>query len=181
MQWSKIKRKRKLLGYLVPLYLNYLWNSDEILNGQKDPMVTIGSLISENLKLSSRDIKLSMWLRIEIWLCFSGRTRLRACVECIISVSWMGHLISSFWWVPYIQTLKWRTFKDVNVPLDAAVVLLYCSRYCTVILKLFSLFLFFMYYLCEKYYKFIIVQYYIAICVSWVPRLTLLDLQTNGT
>ena len=41
-----------------------------------------------------------------------------------------------------------------------------------------------MYYLCEKYYKPITVQYYIADCVSWVPRLTLLDLQTcsqNGT
>ena len=33
-----------------------------------------------------------------------------------------------------------------------------------------------MYYLCEKYYTHITVQYYIADCVSWVPRLTLLDL-----
>ena len=39
----------------------------------------------------------------------------------------------------------------------------------------------FMYYLCEKYYKPITVQYYIADCVSWVPRLTLLDLLTNWT
>ena len=41
-----------------------------------------------------------------------------------------------------------------------------------------------MYYLCEKYYKPITVQYYqyyIVDCVSWVPRLTLLDLQTNWT
>ena len=38
-----------------------------------------------------------------------------------------------------------------------------------------------MYYLCEKYYKPITVQYYIADCVSWVPSLTLLDLQTNWT
>ena len=41
-----------------------------------------------------------------------------------------------------------------------------------------------MYYFCEKYYKPITVQYHIAYCVSWVPRLTLLDLQTlsrNGT
>ena len=38
-----------------------------------------------------------------------------------------------------------------------------------------------MYYLCEKYYKPITVQYYIADCVSWVPRLTLLDLQRNQT
>ena len=33
-----------------------------------------------------------------------------------------------------------------------------------------------MYYLCEKYYKPITVQYAIANCVIWVPRLTLLDL-----
>ena len=38
-----------------------------------------------------------------------------------------------------------------------------------------------MYYLCEKYYKPITVQYYIADYVSWVPRLTLLDLRTDWT
>ena len=61
--------------------------------------------------------------------------------------------------------------------------LLYCT---TVLLKVLYckiknvfLCLFFMYYLCEKYYKPITVQYYIADCVSWVPRLTLLDLQTS--
>ena len=41
--------------------------------------------------------------------------------------------------------------------------------------------LFFTYYLCEKHYKPIRVQYYIAHYVSWVPRLTLLDLKTNWT
>ena len=65
------------------------------------------------------------------------------------------------------------------------VVLLYYytfPRYCTVMLKmLYFLCLFFMYYLHEKYYKPIIVQYYIANCVSWVTRLTWLDLQTNWT
>ena len=71
-------------------------------------------------------------------------------------------------------------------PLDASCCtgLLYFSRYCTVRLKVFSLFLgclSFMYYLCEKCYKPITVQYYIADCVSWVPRLTLLDLRTNWT
>ena len=64
-------------------------------------------------------------------------------------------------------------------------VLLYFSRCYTVRLKMFSFFvcLFFMYQycLCEKYYKPITVQYYIANCVSWVPRLTLLDLRTNWT
>ena len=38
-----------------------------------------------------------------------------------------------------------------------------------------------MYYLCEKYYKPITVYYYIADYVSWVPRLTSLDSQTNWT
>ena len=46
---------------------------------------------------------------------------------------------------------------------------------------IFFVFLFFMYFLCEKYYKLITVQYYIADCVSRVPRLTLLDLRTNWT
>ena len=36
-------------------------------------------------------------------------------------------------------------------------------------------------YLCEKYYKPITVQHYIADCVSWVPRLTWLDLRRNWT
>ena len=35
-------------------------------------------------------------------------------------------------------------------------------------------------YLCEKYYKPVTVPYYIANCVSLVPRLTLLDLPTYG-
>ena len=39
------------------------------------------------------------------------------------------------------------------------------------------LFVFLMHYLCEKYYKPIRVQYFIADCVSSVPRLSLLDLQ----
>ena len=48
---------------------------------------------------------------------------------------------------------------------------------------MFSLFLSLsvMYYLCEKYYNPIPVEYYIADCVSWVSRLTLLDLQMNWT
>ena len=38
---------------------------------------------------------------------------------------------------------------------------------------------FVMYHLCEKYCKPIIVQYYIADCVSWVLGLTLLDLMNK--
>ena len=37
----------------------------------------------------------------------------------------------------------------------------------------------FAYYLCEKYYKPIIAQYYVADCGSWVPRLTLLGLKNT--
>ena len=37
-----------------------------------------------------------------------------------------------------------------------------------------------MYYLCEKYYTSIMVQYWIVDCVGWVPRLTLLDLWKIG-
>ena len=42
-------------------------------------------------------------------------------------------------------------------------------------------FVFIIYYLWEKCYKLVVVQYYIADCVSCVPRLTLLDLWTNWT
>ena len=63
-------------------------------------------------------------------------------------------------------------------PCLPAVVLLYFSRYWTVRFKMFH-FLFSKHYLCEKYYKPIIVQYYVANCISWVPRLTLLGLRTN--
>lgn len=37
-----------------------------------------------------------------------------------------------------------------------------------------------MHYFCEKYYESITVQYCVANFVSWVLRLTLLDLKTNG-
>ena len=55
--------------------------------------------------------------------------------------------------------------------------------YCKIknVFFIFCVCLFFMYYLCEKYYKPITVQSCIADCVSWVPWLTLLDLQTNWT
>ena len=58
-------------------------------------------------------------------------------------------------------------------------VLLYFSRCCAVRLKMFSFF-FVTYFLCEKYYKpIIIIQYYTVDCVSWVLRLTSLDLMNN--
>ena len=62
---------------------------------------------------------------------------------------------------------------------SCSTVLMYFSRSCTMRLKMFCLFFVFvfMYYLCEKYYRPITVQFYIANCVSWIPRLNLLDLQ----
>ena len=67
--------------------------------------------------------------------------------------------------------------------------LLYCTTvlfkvlYCKIknVFFIFYVCLFFMYYLCEEYYKPMVVQYHVADCVSWVPRLTLLDLRTNWT
>ena len=38
-----------------------------------------------------------------------------------------------------------------------------------------------MYYLCVKFYKPVTVQYCITDCISWVPRLTLLDSGTIWT
>lgn len=98
------------------------------------------------------------------WLCFAVFT-VKHCIECSSAVSLFQALMSGSkceeWW---------------------------CSRYYrifqgTVRLEIFSLFvcvyicLLFVYYLCEKYYKPIIVQYYVADCL----RLTLLDLWTDWT
>ena len=60
--------------------------------------------------------------------------------------------------------------------------LLHCATvlfkvlYCNIKNACFCLCLLFMYYLCEKYYKPITVQHCIADWVTWVSRLTLLDL-----
>ena len=99
----------------------------------------------------------------KMWTCiwFQQGTR-----TCAINVrhEWNCSLSS----ISYCQLLCYTTvlFK-----------VLYCK-----IKNIFFIFcLFFMYYLCEKYYKPITLQYYIVDCVSWVPRLTLLDSQTTWT
>ena len=59
--------------------------------------------------------------------------------------------------------------RDVSVPLHSrcCTLLLDFSKYCKIKNSPFIMFL--MYYLCERYYKSVIVQYYyIADCVSWV-------------
>ena len=57
-------------------------------------------------------------------------------------------------------------------------VLLYFSRYCT-IKNVFFIFvcIFKMSYLCEKHYKLITIQYYVADCVSWVPKANFVGLK----
>ena len=91
-----------------------------------------------------------------------------------------------------IRTFKLQTFKDVNVHSRAQSRKLVhvsgvpchmsasstrgCTFVCFTVFCLFSMF-----YLCKNYYKPIRAQYYTADCVSWIPRLTLLDLQTNWT
>ena len=79
-----------------------------------------------------------------------------------------------------LQVVNFQRGKRACQPLYASccTVLLYFSRYCTVRLKMFIFCVCFLwtYYLCEKYYKPITVWYNIADCISWVPRLTLLDL-----
>ena len=70
-------------------------------------------------------------------------------------------------------------YAPVCQPLYSTIVLskvLYCK-----IQNVLSFVLFLIYYLCEKYYKPTTVQYYIVNCVSWVPTLTLLELQTIWT
>ena len=68
----------------------------------------------------------------------------------------------------------------------SAVVLYYCTfqvLYCKIknVFFIFCVCLFVMYYLCVKFYKPVTVQYCITDCISWVPRLTLLNLGTNWT
>ena len=99
-------------------------------------------------------------------------------------------VVQNLYFKPRMSGSKHKSSGDVapaclsaqSQRLDASccTVLLYFSRYCTVRLKMFYFWcLFFIYYLCEEYYKPITVQCCIADCVSWVPRLILLDLQTN--
>ena len=61
-----------------------------------------------------------------------------------------------------------------------SVILYYCTFQGTVLRDYFFFFgLLFMSCLCEKYYKPITVQYYIVNCVSWICKLTLLDLMNE--
>ena len=62
--------------------------------------------------------------------------------------------------------------------LNCTTTVLFKVLYCK-IKTFYFLCLFFMYYLCDKYYQPITEQYYIADHVSWVLRLTLLDLRTR--
>ena len=94
--------------------------------------------------------------------------------------------------LPSVSYCRWPFSSTIShlLSLLQSVTLLACSLdtspcmpavvlYCKIKNVFFIFCLFFMYYLCEKYYKSITVQYYIDDCVGWVPTLILLDLRTN--
>ena len=83
-------------------------------------------------------------------------------------------VVQYLYFKPKMSRSKHKSSSDV-----AGATVHFKVLYCKI--KILFLCLFFMYYLCEKYYKPIIVQYYIADCVSWPSRLTFLDLGTNWT
>ena len=72
---------------------------------------------------------------------------------------------------------KCKSSGDVAGTDKKCQVLYYCTFQVTVQIQKVYFCLLFMYYLCEKYYKHITIQCYIADCVKWVSRLTLSDLQ----
>ena len=99
-------------------------------------------------------------------------------------------LSKNIWVVPYFGYSKTPTYVPSSCELSKmrtctpapVCQLLYCTTvlfkvlYCKITNVYFFVCFLCTYYLCEKYYKPIIVQYYIADCVSWVPRLILLEL-----
>ena len=103
------------------------------------------------------------WVKLQLALCLL--------YFWLFFSSTISHLLSLLQWAPL------ACFFDAS-PCLPPVVLLYFSR-----LKIYFIFCvcFFMYYLCKKYCKPVTVQYCVVDCVSWVPRLTLLDLGTNWT
>ena len=97
--------------------------------------------------------------------------------SAIAEVFQLYHLLSLF---QSVTLLTCSSCQPLYV--SSCRILLCYTRYFPVRLKCVLYFcVCFMYYLCEKYYISIIVQYCIVDCVGWVPRLTLLDLWMNWT
>ena len=86
---------------------------------------------------------------------------------------WVEHSLQCLYFKPRMSRSKHKSSSDV-VCTGRKHLRLYCTTllfqvlHCKIFKGFFLYFL--MYCLCEKYYKPIIVQYYIADCVSWVPR-----------
>ena len=111
-------------------------------------------------------------------------TRLAYVVMCVRPLPVIVLLCTLQYCGEYGSTVSLFLACSLNAsPCMPAVVLDYCTFQGTVRLKMFYfLCLFFQcIILCEKCYKPITVQSWIADCVSWVLRLTLLDLRTNWT
>ena len=101
-----------------------------------------------------------MWVKLELALCL-----------LLLMILQLYHLPPS---LPSPVSSTSCLFTHCQPLNDSCCAVLLCfSRYCTVSLEMFSILFLsvFMYYLCEKHCKAITVQYHIADCVSWVPRL----------
>lgn len=113
-----------------------------------------------------------MCAQTQKWLCFSV---LYYTVLCGIQ------LIQHHYYKSRTYRRKYKSSGDVAgiaKSTSCCTVILYFSMHYIIILNMLSflLYWFFMYYICENYYKPITVQYCIADYVSLVPRLTLFGL-----
>ena len=117
----------------------------------------------------------------DVWVYIWFQQGTRSCT-IIKGREWNHSLPSvSYCWRSFGSTISrflslFRSVTLLACSLDASPwmpAVLYFSRYCTIRLDVFSLFLclFFMYCLCANYYEPIAVRYYIADCVSRVPSL----------
>ena len=109
----------------------------------------------------------------------------QAWVKLQLALHLLLMMIHQFFLLPPLSLLQSVTFclfsGCQSLCASCCTVVLYFLRYCTETLKMsYLLFVFYVLFV-WKYYKPITVQDFIANRVSWVPRLTLLDLQTNWT
>ena len=117
------------------------------------------------------------WRETEPELSTSSMSEIAACPLSPVADNPFSSTISHL--LPVLQSVTLPACSLDASPCMPTVVLYCCTLQGTALWDLKCLFFVFVFYvLCEKYYRAIIMQYYIADCVSWVPRLTFLDLET---
>ena len=100
--------------------------------------------------------------------------------EDLLQMGLATHSSILAWKIPWTQKPGGLQSMGVTKSRTGLRLTLHLSRHCIVRLKMFIFVcLFFMYYLCEKYYKCITEQYYIADSVSWVRRLNFVELMNK--